>query len=83
MTLRETTIAKLQQLPEPLLQKVSELIDAALSKYQATEVQSEEIGQAWAEWFEAVARLETAANPSTTDYQTLLLSKYRQQGLVL
>ena len=85
MTLRETTIAKLQQLPDPLLQEVSDLIDNVLSKHQfsATEAQAEKMSQAWLQWFDAVARLETTPVASENNYQKLLLEKYRRQGLVL
>lgn len=85
MTLRETTIAKLKQLPDPLLQEVSDLIDGVLSKHQLseTEAQSEKTSQAWLQWFDAVAHLETTPVALENNYQKLLLEKYRRQGLVL
>jgi len=85
MTLRETTIAKLQQLPDPLLQEVSDLIDDVLSKHQlsATEAQAEKMSQAWLQWFDAVGHLETIPIAPQINYQKLLLEKYRRQGLVL
>lgn len=89
MTIREIAIAKLQQLPEPLLQQVSDFID--LLAHQATltgekttnQTPEADIAQAWARWFECVDRLEVAPNNLTSNYQQLLLTKYRQQGLKL
>lgn len=86
MTIRETAIAKLQQLPEPLLQQVSDFIDFLTYKQQhsATISNSQgELAEAWAQWFETVERLETTPSEPASDYQQLLLTKYRQQGLEL
>ena len=35
MTIRQTTIAKLQQLPEPLLLEVNNFIDLVIHKHQS------------------------------------------------
>jgi hypothetical protein len=85
MTLQETTIAKLQQLPEPLLQQVSDFIDFLNYKQQHSINGNPqgEVAEAWARWFDAVERLEATPIESTSDYQKLVLSKYRQQGLDL
>lgn len=86
MTIRETAIAKLQQLPEPLLQQVSDFIDFLMDKQQhgtAIEPQQGERAEAWARWFESVEQLEIKPTEPVTDYQKLLLAKYRQQGLEL
>jgi hypothetical protein len=86
MTIRETAIAKLQQLPESLLQQVSEFIDILTDKQQrsiAINHHEGETSQAWARWFESVDRLEVTPTESASDYQQLLLAKYRQQGLEL
>jgi hypothetical protein len=86
MTIRETTIAKLQQLPESLLQQVSDFIDHLTDRQvQSTTIDNPDaqISRAWAEWFEAVDRLEITQTESVNDYQQLLLFKYRQQGLEL
>lgn len=87
MTLLDFTIAKLQQLPEPLLQEVNDFIDYVIYKYQAraTDSQSaEEFVRAWTQWFETADHLDRAIlSEPVTDYQQLLLDKYRQQGLDL
>lgn len=86
MTIRETTIAKLQQLPESLLQQVSDFIDRLTDEQQHSAAISsleDETAEAWARWFESVDRLEGTPTQADSDYQQLLLSKYRQQGLEL
>lgn len=86
MKIRETTIAKLQQLPEPLLQQVSDFIDFLNYKQQQSNIDGSpqgELAEAWARWFDAVEHLEATPIESTSDYQKLMLSKYRQQGLEL
>lgn len=85
MTIRDTTIAKLQQLPEPLLQEVSNFIDFVTHKHQAQTVdsQQEETLKVWSNWFEAVDRLDASSPEPASNYQQLLLNKYRQQGLEL
>jgi len=86
MTIRETAIAKLQELPEPLLQQVSDFIDGLTDRQQhgtAISNSQSERAEAWARWFESVNRLEVTPTGSASDYQKLLLTKYRQQGLEL
>ena len=43
----------------------------------------DDIAKAWAKWLEEVDRLEVTTNQPETEYQQLLLNKYRQQGLEL
>jgi hypothetical protein len=84
--MRETTIAKLQQLPESLLQQVSDFIDRLTDKQQhssAIDSSKDEPVEAWVQWFEAVDHLEINPTKPASDYQQLLLSKYRKQGLEL
>lgn len=86
MTLREDTIAKLQHLPEPLLQQVNDFIDFLARTRQTSPTSRNnqtEVSTAWTQWFESVDRLEIASPESVPDYQQLLLTKYRQQGLDL
>jgi len=86
MTIRETTIAKLQQLSEPLLQEVTDFIDFVIHKHQVkiTDSQPDEtLVEAWSQWFEAVDSLDVAPSEPVSNYQQLLLNKYRQQGLEL
>lgn len=86
MTTRETTIAKLQQLPEPLLQKVSDFIDLLTDRQQhspAVDHPEGELAEAWVRWFKSVDCLEVSPIESVSNYQQLLLTKYRQQGLEL
>jgi len=86
MTLRETAIVKLEQLPEPLLQEISDFIDFITHKHQAklAEYQPEDhLSEAWADWFKGVDRLEVTPTEPSIHYQQLLLNKYRKQGLEL
>lgn len=86
MTIRETAIAKLQQLSEPLLQEVTDFIDFVIHKHQVKIAESqpdETLVGKWSQWFEAVDSLEVSPPESVSNYQQLLLNKYRQQGLEL
>lgn len=106
MTIRETTIAKLQQLSEPLLQEITDFIDFVIYKHQTQiadvhintnliikddlplpnankHTDSQSITEVWTQWFEAVEQLETVTFEPESNYQQLLLNKYRQQGLDL
>ena len=86
MGIRQSAIAKLQQLPESLLPEVDNFIDFVLHKHQsetANEDQQDDIAQAWEKWFEAVDNLEVNPTEPTSEYQQLLLNKYRKQGLEL
>ena len=60
MTIRETAIAKLQQLPAPLLEQVSGFIDFLTRQPHSTVISDSqgELTEAWAQWFETVDRLE-------------------------
>lgn len=86
MTIRDTTIAKLQYLSEPLLQEVNDFIDFVIHKHQVKTVSKtpdESLKEGWLQWFEAVDALEVEAHEPPSDYQQLLLDKYKQQGLSL
>ncbi len=90
MTIRETAIAKIQQLPEPLLQEIIDFIDFITRNRQtktAIDALEGDRSEAWARWFEAVDSLEiapeTMSTKPTSEYQQRLLSKYWQQGLSL
>ena len=86
MTIRETAIAKIQQLPDSLVQEIIDFIDFITRNRQAkTAVYSLEgdRSESWARWFEATDGLEIASTAPTSDYQQRLLNKYRQQGLDL
>lgn len=84
MNNRDSAIAKLQQLSEPLLQEVNDFIDFVIQKHQAKidSQDEEQLRQKWVQWFEEVERLEVIS-PAPTNYQQLLLDKYRKQGLEL
>ena len=86
MNIKDTTIAKLQQLSEPLLQEVNDFIDFMIHKHQGeiSNSQSDEIliGR-WSQWFEAVEKLDVNPSNSINNYQQLLINKYQQQGLEL
>ena len=86
MTIRETAIAKLQQLPDSLLQQVNDFIDFLMYRRQHSTVsdnRKDEFAEVWTSWFESVDHLEVTSTDSASDYQQHLLSKYRQQGLEL
>lgn len=86
MTIRETTIAKLQQLPESLLQEVNDFIDFVAHKHQLEITNGKtqgDVAKAWESWFESVDHLEAISAEPTSNYQQILLNKYRQQGLEL
>lgn len=90
MTIRETAIAKIQQLPDSLVQEIIDFIDFIARNHQAkTAICSLEgdRSEAWARWFEAADSLELAPESTPiapiSEYQQNLLSKYRQQGLNL
>ena len=86
MSIRDSTIAKLQQLPEPLLQEVSDFIDFITQKHLAKTAESqskEKLVEAWLKWFEGVDQLEVIPTEPASKYQQLLIDKYRQQGLNL
>ncbi len=71
MTIREATIAKLQQLPEPLLQQVSDFIDLLTDRQQHSPVianPQSEFSKAWARWFDSVNCLEVIPTESASDY---------------
>lgn len=72
MTIRNTTIAKLQQLSEPLLQEVSDFIDFIIHKHQVKLTSSqpaEALVKAWSSWFETVDRLDITSVESASNYQ--------------
>lgn len=86
MTIRDTAIAKLQQLSEPLLQEVSDFIDFVIYKHQAKTAErhpNEKFMEGWLQWFETVDHLDVTPPELARNYQQLLLNKYRQQGLEL
>lgn len=63
MTIPETTIAKLQQLSEPLLQEVTDFIDFVIHKHQVKIADSqpdETLVEKWSQWFEAMDSLEVS-----------------------
>lgn len=86
MTIRETAIAKIQQLPESLVQEISDFIDFITRNHQAKTANHSlecDRSEAWARWFEMTDGLEITPTEPTSEYQEHLLSKYRQQGLNL
>ncbi|MBN3924381.1 hypothetical protein [Nostoc sp. NMS4] len=86
MTIRETAIAKLQQLSEPLLQEVTDFIDFVIHKHQVkiADCQADEtLVEKWSQWFEAVDSLDVSPAEPVSNYEQILLNKYRQQGLEL
>jgi hypothetical protein len=86
MTTRETAIAKLQQLPEPLLKQVSDFIDRLLRSQKpdsTNDNHQDDLTHRWEKWFESIEHLERVQAEPASDYQQLLLAKYREQGLEL
>ncbi len=86
MTIRETAIAKIQHLPESLLQEINDFIDF-ISRNHHAQLASHALkgdrSEAWARWFAATDGLEIIPTAPTSEYQQRLLSKYQQQGLNL
>jgi hypothetical protein len=69
-----------------VLQPVSDFIDFLMYRQRhntATNNHQDELSEAWVQWFESVDHLEVKSTDSVSNYQQLLLSKYRQQGLEL
>jgi Protein of unknown function (DUF2281) len=86
MTIRETAISKLHQLPESLVQEVTDFIDFIAHKHQSQIIESHPestLEETWSQWFRAVDALEVTPSDPNSTYPELLLSKYRQQGLDL
>lgn len=86
MTIRETAIAKLQQLPESGLQQVIDFIDFLTYRRQqhTTAKKHQNVhGSTWGRWFKGVDELAASSTERVGDYQQHLLSKYRKQGLEL
>ena len=86
MNIRETAIAKLQQLPDSLLQQVSDFIDFLTYRRQhiaAVDEHNNALTETWIRWFNSVDHLQFTPTETVSDYQQHLLSKYRKQGLEL
>jgi hypothetical protein len=86
MTIRETAISKLNQLPEFLVQEVNDFIDFVAYKHQSKVIESQPeaaLVETWSQWFEAVDDLDVTLSELNSTYPELLLRKYRQQGLNL
>lgn len=86
MAVREVTIAKLQQLPESLLQEIDDFIEFITNKHQSKTENNQtpsNISESWDTWFEATESLKIESLEPIGSYQQLLLDKYRQQGLEL
>lgn len=57
MNIRQTTIAKLQQLPESLLLEVNNFIDLVIHKHQsetANDKPQDDVAKVWGKWFEGL-----------------------------
>ncbi len=87
MSLRELVIAKLEELPEPLLQEVNQAIDKIIDQKNLNKTVESKVDEnllkAWSKWFEGVDQLQVKTATPTNEYQQILLNKYRQQGLNL
>ncbi|MEN9519011.1 MAG: hypothetical protein RLZZ381_1599 [Cyanobacteriota bacterium] len=86
MTIRETAITKLNQLPESLVQEVNDFIDFIAQKHQSQIVESKPEStpeKTWSQWFRTVDALEVSPPQPNSKFSELLIDKYRQQGLDL
>ena len=45
--------------------------------------QQDDVAEAWDKWFEGVEQLKVIPTEPASEYQQLLLNKYRKQGLEL
>lgn len=81
---------------QALSKKVEELFDKTQSLPGVQDITEEEIAaeieayrredlkEKWVKWFKEVEEMELSASKiSENDYETLLVDKYRQQGLIL
>lgn len=86
MTIRETAIAKIQQLPESLVQEIIDFIDFITRNRQTKaaidSLEGDRSGD-WTQWFESTDSLDITPTAPTNEYQQRLLSKYQRQGLDL
>lgn len=90
VTIRENAIAKIQQLPDSLVQQIIDFMDFITRNPQPTtatdSLEGDRSGD-WVRWFEGADGLDVAPENTptapTSEYQQHLLSKYRQQGLEL
>jgi hypothetical protein len=86
MSLRESAIAKLQHLPESLVQEISDFIDFVTAKHSGLTKFSDpesRLADQWSIWFREVDSLDIKPIQPTTEYEHCLIEKYRQQGLEL
>lgn len=87
VTIRETAIAKIQRLPDALVQEIIDFITRDRQAKTDNSLLESDRSEAWMRWFQATDGLEstpeTAPTALTSEYQQHLLSKYRQQGLDL
>ncbi|MHC5767263.1 MAG: DUF2281 domain-containing protein [Nostoc sp.] len=70
----------MQQLSEPLLQEVTDFIDFVIHKHQVKIAESqpdETLGGKWSQWFEAVDSLDVSPPEPVSNYEQILLNKYR------
>jgi Protein of unknown function (DUF2281) len=80
MTIRENATNKLNQLPETLVQEVSDFIDFVAYKHQSKIIESQPdatLVETWSKWFKAVDDLDVTLSEPDSTYSELLLKKYR------
>ena len=61
MTIRQTAIAKLQQIPESLFLEVSNFMDLVIHNHQsetANDKPQDDVAKIWQKWFEGVDLLQ-------------------------
>jgi len=86
VTIRETAISKIQQLPESLMQEIIDFIDFITRNHQAKtaiDLLEGDRSESWARWFEATDGLEITPEITPTvptrEYQQRLLHKYHNK----
>jgi hypothetical protein len=60
-----------------------ETLNPQLTQLLETFVGEEDLAKAWEKWFENVDLLKITPTEPVSEYQQLLLNKYREQGLEL
>ncbi len=73
MTIRETVIAKIQQLPESLVQEIIDFIDFIAHNHQAKtaiDLLEGDLSGDWSRWFEATDSLEIPPQSTPTALTT-------------
>lgn len=84
----EQVLDLVKQLPQSDKIRLSQELEKESLTPQSTQlletfIEEEDRAKAWEKWFKDVALLKITPTKPASEYQQLLLNKYRQQGLEL